>query len=119
MSTYITDGTSTVTPTVVDGYSSSRVSGIRVHPILGNASPDITYQAAQLRTGTLRLVFAEEGDATAAETLHTAGSILTIVSTDRAAVNFSYVATDAVLLDLDDETRDVWILEISYQEVTG
>lgn len=121
MSTYVTDGTTTVTPQAVDGFTSARVSGIRVHPILGASNPDITYQAAGLRTGTLRLIFAAEADALTAETLHTTGSILTIVSTERAAVNFSYVAAegDAVRVLLDDETRDVWIVEIDYQEVAA
>lgn len=117
MTSYVTDGTTTVTPEVVDGYTSGRESGIRVHPILGRAYPDITYQVAKLRTGTFRLVFADETDALDAETLHTTGSILTIVSDERASANFSYVATDTVIRELDDETRDVWVVEVTYQEV--
>lgn len=117
MTTYVTDGTTTVTPEVVDGYASERESGIRIHPILGRSYPDITYQASKLRTGSFRLVFADEADAIAAETLHTTGSILTIVSDERASANFSYVATDTVIRELDDETRDVWVVEITYQEV--
>lgn len=118
MTTYITDGTTIVTADAVDGFSSSRVSGIRIHPILGAPSPDITYQTAQLRTGTLRLVFTDPTDAETAETLNTSGSILTVASTDQAAVNFSYVPAegDTVRRELD-LTRSFWILQVEFQEV--
>lgn len=116
MSTQISDGTTTVTPDVVDGFNSTRDTGIRVHVILGRDVPDITYQTGKLRTGTLRLIFADETESATAEDLHISGAILTMVSSDRTAANFSYVAT-SVMRELDDETRDVWIVEVEYQEV--
>lgn len=119
MSTYLTDGTTSVDVDAVEGFSSTRNSGVHVHPILGAASPDITYQAAGLRTGTLRLLFLTEAAAAAAETLHSTGSIITIVSAV-STVNFSYVSAEGDSVRLEQSsTRAAWFVEIDYQEVSA
>lgn len=121
MTTTITDGTTTVTPDAVEGFSSAQPSGMRLHPILGSATPDITYRPPQLRAGTLRLFFAAESDAATAATIHTTGNVLTISSTDLSTVNFSYVPAegDGAVSVEQSETRAGWFVEVDYQEVSA
>lgn len=120
MSNTITIGATIITPDQVDGYTSIRESGNIVHRILGNPSPDVTFRPAQLRTGTLRLVFDSEAEAKAAEDAHaTATTTCTLDSDDAPTVAMTYVTDGAgrISRSLDDETRDAWILEVPFQEV--
>lgn len=119
MTTTITAGIYTITPDVVDGFSSVRRAGNIMHPVLGSDDVDVTYRPAKLRTGTLRLVFTDESDALEAELLHATGTVFVVASTDRDAVEMTYAVAGDITLDLDDETRDVWFLGIPYQEVVA
>lgn len=118
MSTTISDGDTTLHPTVVDGWEASREGQNIVHPILGRANPDVTIRPAMLRNGTLRLVFPLEADAAEAVDLHGDASTLTLASTDRDYLDMTYVVAGRVRLILDDTTRDVWVVEVDYQEVS-
>lgn len=119
MSTTITTGLDVMTPTVIDGYESTRRSSNIMHPILGSENVDVTYRPAKLRSGTLRMVFSSEADALEAEFLHANGTVFTIASTDRTAIVMSYAVDGDITLRLDDETRAVWLLDVGYQEVSA
>jgi hypothetical protein len=116
----ITIGASTFTPTIVDGYASSREARTIVHPVLGVAAPDVTIRPALLRNGTMRYLFRVEADAVACENAHaTATGSASFTSDDRPTLNMTYVvAGGPVGRTLHDETRDMWILEIPFQEIS-
>lgn len=143
MTTIITSGADTIYPTIVDGYESSRSARNIVHPILGRATPDVSLRPAQLRTGTLTLVFgdttetselvvidgivqplttpaqnAEEASLIAVD-LHATGGVFSLSDTDRPSILMSYVVRPGdIRRDLDEQTREVWIVSIPFQEVT-
>jgi hypothetical protein len=117
MTSIISDGVTTITPLVVDGYESGRESGNIVHRIIGVASPDVTFRPALLRAGTLRLVFPVEADADAAVAFHAAGTVFAFEDSDRPSLAMSYVTSGRISCALDDETRDVWVVSVDYQEV--
>lgn len=117
MSTTITYTGGSITPTLVDGFASERASQNVVHVILGRADPDVSLRVPVLRTGTLRMMFSSGAAAEAAEVAHALLRTFTLTSTDEPVVNMNYVVAGAVTLELDDETRALWTLEVEYQEV--
>jgi len=108
-----------MTPEVIDGFESSRRVGNIMHNVLGVEDVDVTYRPAKLRTGTLRMVFASEADALEAELLHANGTEFDIASTERDAIVMSYAVSGDITLTLDDATRDVWVLSVTFQEVAS
>lgn len=116
----ITHGVSTVIPTQILGYETERESQNIVHAIMGRSEPDVTLRPAYLRTGTLSLGFegvTSETDSKAAEDLHATGGVFTL-NADRVTAGMSYVVTGTVKRTLEEETRDAWIVEFSFQEVS-
>jgi hypothetical protein len=116
--TTLSDGVTTVTPILVDGYTSTRESGNVVHTIIASASPEVTLRAARLRTGTLVLLFATQAEALAAEALHALPVVLTLADPDVSGINMSYVAHGTIVVELDDQTRELWTVSVDFQEVT-
>lgn len=106
-----------IEPVLVDGYESTRTTGSLVHPILGLPTPEVTLRPAQLRTGTLRLVFPGEFVSADAETQLSVGGVFTLKSSDRVTVIMDFVPFGKITRALDDETRDVWIVSVDFQEV--
>ena len=119
MSDVIAYSTGTIVPNIIDGYSSTRPGGTVVHPIAGSSSPDVTLRPAGTRTGTLRLVFEDEAESAAAEAALCAPEIFTLTSTDRPTLPMSFVIPESgrIERELDDGTRDAWVLRIDFQEV--
>ncbi|MEX1079803.1 MAG: hypothetical protein WED09_11920 [Homoserinimonas sp.] len=118
MADTITSGATTITPELIDGYRSERTAGNVIHPAADNpANVDVTFRVAGLRTGTLRLLFLTLTDALAAETLHAAADVLELASTDHPGLDMAYVANGAITVELDDETRALWLVEVDFQEV--
>jgi len=116
--TTITHSTGTITPTIVDGFTSTRESGTLVHPILGSENPDVTLRPAALRAGILTLVFASASAATAAEMVMASAQVLTLTDPDVSQIGMSFVVTGGgIELDLDRESRSAWLLRVPFQEV--
>lgn len=115
--TTITHSTGVITPTIVDGYSAARTPRTILHPILGRDAEDVTLRPASLRKGTLQLVFAGEADARAAVAALAVPQVLALYDPD-VSIDMSFViAEDDVVLELDDETRDAWIVAVPFHEV--
>lgn len=144
MTTIITQGDIVIHPDVVDGYQASSESNTKVHKILGRSNPDITERPADLRKGTLRLVFGGAGsggvvyvivdgivvgvgtsigDAEArsaeAETVHNSGGVFSLQSDERTTIVMDYIVPEgsSARRELDGATRDVWIVSVDFQEV--
>lgn len=117
----ITSGASTITPTIILDYSSDREAQSIVHPILGSSNPDITLRPASLRTGRLALGFqgssSETDSKTAVDLLSTAATF-NLVSPDRSTIPMLFVVQGRVSRDLEDVSRDAWLVTFDYQETT-
>ena len=117
MATLITADAGSITPHLVLGYQSVRTTGNVLHPIIGRSDVDVTFKAAGLRTGTLRLLVLTLAEALAAEALHASIGILRLSDTDLPALNMRYVPSGTITIALDEETRALWTVEIEFQEV--
>lgn len=116
MTTTISDGTTTLTATVMDGYNATRESRTVVRRILGSNAPALSLREAGLRSGTHRLMFASQTVAEAAVAMLGAGVEITLADTDRANVGMTFVVSGNLSIELDDDTRDLWVVEFEYQE---
>ena len=104
-----------IEPAAVDGYMSSRQSNNVVHVIPGSSAPEITLRPASLRSGVLRLVFADEEAAKAAEDAHSTGAGFTLTSAERSTVAMYYVVSGEVSRELGNAGH--WIVNVGYQEI--
>ncbi len=116
MTTTISDGTDTLTATVMDGYSATRQSRNVVHRILGSNAPAVSLREAGLRSGTHRLMFTSQTVAESAVAMLSSAAEVTLADTDRANVGMTLVVSGNLTIELDDETRDLWVVEFDYQE---
>ncbi|WP_156172660.1 hypothetical protein [Microbacterium sp. Ag1] len=119
MATYITAGVTTITPRLVDGYESEREGGTIVHPILGRREPDVTLRPAGLDAGKLVLLFDVEADALTARNALSAAGVFRLVSDERT-IGMYFVVPEGERLSfrLNDDTRDDWVVEVPFHEVT-
>lgn len=109
-----------ITPAVVDGWRMSREARTRVHTILGRSEPDVTFRPAGLRKGVLRCVFATEADARAADAVFATPQVLVFGDSDRPTLAGSFVVADGdIEVELDDVTRNAWIVTVPFQEVVS
>lgn len=119
MASTIAHSTGILTPAVVDGWRMSREARTRVHTILGRSAPDVTLRPAGMRKGSLRCVFATEAAASAAVGVFAKPQVLTFADTDRPTLAGSFVVADGdIEFELDDTTRNVWVVTVPFQEVT-
>lgn len=116
----ITDGTTTVEPLTIDGWDQSRASRNLAHPYI-DGGQDYTIVTPSDRRGTLTLVFTAEEDALTCEAMHIAAPFLDLASDERTIANMRYVLSDGGQLgvQLDPETRDVWLVTVDFSEVTS
>jgi hypothetical protein len=115
--TTIAHSTGVITPTIVDGYRAARTPRTILHPILGRADDDVTFRPASLRKGTLSLVFATEAAANSAAAALAIPQVLTLADPD-ITIGMTFVVSDEdTEIELDDETRDAWILTVPFREI--
>lgn len=120
MTSTITTGAGTITPTLLLGYQAARQAQTIVHPILGRADPDVTLRPATLRTGTLGMGFSGVGSAAAskaAEDLLATAALFTLSDTDLPSIGMKFAVTGNITRELEDETRSAWLVSVDYTEV--
>lgn len=116
--TTLSNGTTTITPTTVDGYEALQEARTIAHTIIGRAADDFTLRPAGPRTGTLKLVFDDAASADEARTLHAGVHVWTLVDPDVSTIGMQYVVEGGSISPaLDDETRAVWIVSVPFREV--
>ena len=109
-----------IVPQIIDGYQVTRDAHTIVHTVLGRVSPDVTLRDAGTRRGELSLVFEVEGVAHAAVGVLSSPQVLTLVTPDRPTLGMQFVVADGSLsVELDDETRDAWVVRVPFVEVTA
>lgn len=106
------------TPDLVLGYRTSWATNNIVHDIIGSAEPAYTLRAPGPRSGTLNLFYATESAAWEAAALHRQLDVFEYTDTDRPRHSMRYVVADGDLeIELDDTTRNRWVLPVPYREV--
>jgi hypothetical protein len=115
--TTISDGTTTLTPMLVLGWAAGRQARTRVHQLIGRPDPDVTLRPHALRSGTLRILCADEAAGVAMEQLHAAGVVLTLEDDDVAAAAMAYVVSGQLMTELDPVTLARWVVTADYTEV--
>lgn len=103
-------------PVLVLGYTARRESGTVVHELI-DGSIAIRLVPGRPRSGTIEYLYSDEAAAWAALALHAdLADTYTLADTTRAEVGMVYAAL-ATEIRLDEETRDVWVVAVDYQEV--
>jgi len=116
--TTISHSSGVITPTVVDGYRATRTPRTILHEILGREDDSVTFRPASLRKGTLSLVFASEAAARTAAEILAIPQVLTLSDPDITIAMTFVVADGDFGIELDDQTRGVWILSVPFREIT-
>lgn len=117
--TTISDGTTTITPILIDGYESTREAGNVVHKILGTPVPAISLRAAGLRTGRLTALLESRAAALALENVLAGANLLTFTDTDTTlSMTFGLDGDGGIVTRLDPATRRRWTVAWDFQEVT-
>lgn len=115
--TTLTKGATTITPTIVDGYSTTQSARTILHDIIGRSNPDVSFAADSLRSGSLRCMFVLEADADAARDALAQPGVWTLADAARSSIGMLFVRQGDMTVELDDETRELWVLTLGYQEV--
>lgn len=118
MTTTISYGETAFEPQQVDGWEQEYEPRSIVHYLLAGGI-EVTHAPPAQRTMVLKLVFVSEADAAGCLELHKTAPYIDLYSDVRALVNGRYVVADGgtVQLELDDKTRDVWIVTVDATEV--
>lgn len=117
MANTISDGVTTITPTIIDGYRAATQSNNIVRAVIGASEPAVSFRTAGLRAGSMICVFEDSDDAQDLFALLLEGDELTLASTDRPEISMDFVPVEAVDIALDDLTRSVWVVTFDWQEV--
>lgn len=109
-------GGGTTTPTLVLGFRASRAGRNIIHDLIGEGIA-VTLIGSRLRSGTLELLYPVKADAFAAEALLASKTTFTLTDTDVVEVGMSFVTDGDVTVELDDATRDAWVVSVDFQQV--
>lgn len=116
--TTITQGATTITPTLVLGYESPSTSGNILHTLV-NGTVKVSLVPDAPRAGTLKLLFASRSAAFAARALHAASGVFVLADPDVPEIGMHYVRRQEMSIALDPDTRLLWLLSVDYQEVSA
>lgn len=118
MTTTITAGSLSFSPTLITGWSTAKESRNVIHAIIGRTHPDVTLKPAQARTGTLEMFFIVGTDAFLADSILASGAVFTISSDETPWVDgLSFVLSGSITATLTPDTRSSWMLSADFQEV--
>lgn len=98
----------------MDGFKMTRPNANTVIPIPGRDADAVVLHKTRKRRGTISLVLGvSDAVMTAAEALLTQQAQFILADTDRPLVNMTFAVDEAGIdLELDDETRSVWVVTI-------
>jgi len=111
--------TAPIVPDLVQVYSHAREVRNNLHAIAGRADVEATLKAAGLRSGELVAIFGDEVAARAADARFAEVGLWQYVDGDVPAASMSFVVQSRLELVLDEQTQEVWLLTVGFQEVAG
>jgi hypothetical protein len=97
-------------------YSTAWRSRNIVHDLIGGGIA-VSLIAPRPRGGTLDLLYPDEETAYAAVTLHLEETAFTLSETDRPHVSMTYVLDGEVTIRLDEDTLEMFVVSVGFQEV--
>lgn len=112
----ITDGVTTITPTVRLNASDAYESRNIVHELLGGGVA-ITFGGEPKRIGTLDLYFNSEASANTAYLFLKNGFVFQLADTDAATLDMTFVIAGTISRKWDGETLNSWLVSFDFQEV--
>lgn len=118
--TVFSNGTSTITPVIVNGYESNSEHGNIVHHVLGSEQVDVVLRPASLRAGQMTIIIESDTAAASAEDALRTASVWALLpdTGEPATIAMQFVVTGKVTRTLDPETSAVWLVGFGWQEVT-
>lgn len=112
----ISDGVTTITPTVrlnaADSYASRNI----VHELLGGGVA-ITFGGEPKRTGSLDLFFNSETDANTAYQFLKNGYVFQLADTVASTTDMNFVIAGNISRAWDGSTLNSWLVSFDFQEV--
>lgn len=112
----ISNGVTTITPTVrlnaTDQYESRNI----VHPLMGGGVA-ITFGSEPKRTGTLDMFFNSETAVNTAYSFFKNSFVFQLTDTDAPTTNMTFVIAGAIKRAWDGTTSNGWLLSVDFQEV--
>lgn len=117
MTTTITGASGAHILVQLDGWEESQESRHIVHQLLGSGDVAITLRPAAPSQGELTAVFETLEEAKALVADMADADTLSLVDTDRADLNMTFVAISSSTATLEDETRELGIATFTYLKV--
>lgn len=117
MTTTITDGTTTITPDLVLGWSSDSSTANISHKLAVSRSISVTLVGDGKRTGSMKLFFWTAADCAAARSFFSTASVFTLASGDITQIGMHFVRAGTMSDSLNDATLSGWTLTVGFQEV--
>lgn len=112
----ISDGSTTITPTLRLNASDSYASRNIVHELLGGGVA-ITFGGEPKRTGTLDLYFNSETSANTAYAFLKNGYVFQLADTDAPTLNMNFVIAGNISREWNTDTLNSWLISFDFQEV--
>lgn len=116
MAAIISNGSTTISPTIRLNAATSYESRNIVHELLGGGVA-VTFGEYPLRTGELQLLFTSEASAAAAVAFFKDGYVFELTDPDVSTLNVYFVVTGEFGYELQEDTLNAWLVTIQYQEV--
>lgn len=113
----ISDGTNSITPLLVTRYEAAQESRNIFHDVIGRADPDVTLRPASTRRGSLELLFENGDDAETARALLAQPKAFTYTDPDLPTAGMRFALDGNLSPALEDETRELWQVTVSYREL--
>ena len=114
-STLTFESSAVSTPTLIEGWAQRRTRGAIAHELIGGGV-EYTHAPRLYRTVTLRLVYFDEADAVAVDTLLATEPYFDLVSDEATLANGRFVAVGDVPVVQHDEVREVWLVTFDARE---
>ncbi|GAB3118423.1 hypothetical protein [Glaciibacter psychrotolerans] len=107
-------------PIFATGYTAARGARTIVHDRLNASSPAVTLLPLTLRKGALELLYPDAASAHAAVTLFAQLAAFDFLDTSQPLAGMRLVVADGDLeIELEDETRRLWLVRVPFREVTS
>jgi len=112
----ISNGITTVTPILIEGYTAERATRNITHQILGSNERAVSLRPAEFRTGSIKALFETQAAAILLEQLLAAAQLLTYADSVLPATNMTFISGN-FKTEIDDSTLAVWWVEFDFVEV--
>lgn len=105
------------TPVLVHGDAHKREARSIVHELLGSSTPAVSFLPTLPRSGRLDILAANSTSAAAGLALFSAAKPVTLTDTTRPDLNMRFVVVGDVTQVTDDETQELILMTVQFQEV--